>query len=309
MKDDPGKPAAADDSAATPELTDEQIWNEMVGNDSATDQDDPPEDDADEGDPPEDAEDDGQAEKTPDDPPDSSDDEADKPDDAEDPWAKAPPELLKEREKMEHSIRSLNGRVRALTKKIQQAPQGASDEDKQALAAAKQALTEKAEEYPDILKPVLDNLNRIDTKLEAFEQASTKEREDLIQAEWETFTELRSDGMAVVEKNADAFNAWVQDQPKTVRDIVEANKAAIVDGAGAAEVISAFEKHLNAAQQPPATDTPPASRDGKRERQLRGAQGTTSRSARVTTNPDIGQMSDEDYWNYLVAQDEKKKAR
>lgn len=301
MTDTTGKPPeAATDAAPEAELTDEQIWKELAAEDSASEPDPDDAAPAPEEDGPDEAEDDAGEDRTP------SEDDAKPDEQADDPWAAAPPELLKEREKMEHTIRSLNGRVRALTKRHQEALKSPSKDETDALAATKKVLAEKADEYPDILGPVVETIERLETKIARFDEASAQDRDALLQEEWSTFTSIHADGMKVVNENAQTFATWLKDQPQTIRDVIEANKDAIVDGQAAAEVVSLFKDHITAAQRPPAPEPNP-SPDPRRTSQLRGAQATSSRSTRVTSDPTIGEMTDEQYWAYLERQDKQAK--
>lgn len=310
MTNDPGKPPGAADPSAAPEaeLTDEQLWAELAGDDSASDPDDAPdapaaEDGADDDPPPDgwdEADDDAGDDQG------TSDDPAGTGEQADDPWAKAPPELLKQREKMEHTIRSLNGRVRALTKRHMEARTSPSKDDADALAATKKVLAEKASEYPDILGPVVETIDRLESKIARFDEASEQDRQALAEEEWGTFTSVHSDGFKAIESNADAWSSWLADQPKEIKDVIEANKDAIVDGQAAADVVTRFKQHLQAAQEPPAPETRPTP-DPRRARQLRGAHETTSRSPRVTNDPSIGEMTDEQYWAHLERQEQAKR--
>ncbi len=298
------QPAAAATPAAAPEAppTDEQIWDEFDRDDSAT----PPEEPAigDPDAPPgwNEADDDAGEPQT------TSTPEAATTAPADDPWAKAPPELLKERERMEHTIRSLNGRVRALTKRHveRRAP---SDDETKALAETKKVLADKAGEYPDILGPVVETIKTLETRIARFDEASEKEREALVAEEWNTFTSLHSDGMKVIEENAKAFEDWIKVQPKDMRDIIDANKDAVIDGVGAAMVVSAFKEHVAAALEPPAPQPTTTNPDPRRDLQLRGANATTSRSAPVTSDPSMAEMTPEQYWAWLDKQEAQKQAR
>lgn len=312
MTDQTGKPPeAAPDAAPEAELTEEQLWNAFAAEDSASADAPEPEDapaapeDKDDDAPPEgwdEADDAAGDDQTP------SEDTDQKDETADDPWAKAPPELLKEREKMEHTIRSLNGRVRALTKRHQAALKSPTKDETDALAATKKVLAEKADEYPDILGPVVETIERLETKIARFDEASAQDRDALLAEEWGTFTSIHSDGMDVVNKNAQTFATWLKDQPEDVRNVIEANKDAIVDGQAAAEVVSLFKQHLEAAQKPPAPE-PNTTPDPRRASQLRGAQSTSSRSPRVTADPTIGEMTDEQYWAYLERQERAQAKR
>lgn len=299
------QPAAAEPPAAAPETpqTDEQIWEELTRDDSAApDPNDKPIGDPDA--PPgwNEADDDAGEPQT------TSQPDAATTAPADDPWAKAPPELLKDRERMEHMIRSLNGRVRALTKRHVERKNPSADETK-ALAETTKALADKAGEYPDILGPVVETIKTLETRIARFDEAGEKEREDLVAEEWNTFTALHADGMKVIEENAKAFEDWLKVQPKDVRDIIDANKDAVIDGAGAAMVVSAFKEHVAAAQKPPAPSSTTPNPDPRRDLQLRGANATTSRSAPVTSDPSLADMTPEQLWEYWDKEDQKKQAR
>ena len=310
MTNETGKPPAAEDVSAAPEaeMTDEQLWKELEGTASASDPDDdieasaPADDDGDT--PPEgwdEADDDATERQTP------SDAAAGPEDQADDPWAKAPPELLKQREKMEHTIRSLNGRVRALTKRHMEARSSPSKDEADALAATRRTLEEKASEYPDILGPVVQTIDRLESKIARFDEATEQDRQALVAEEWDNFTSVHSDGMKAIESNATAWSSWLASQPQEIRDVIVANKDAIVDGQAAADVVTRFKEHIAVALEPPAPE--PKTTDPRRARQLRGAQETASRSPRVTADPTIGEMTEEQHWAYFERQDQAKARR
>lgn len=297
-------PAAAGDIPAAAAMTDEQIWKELDREDSAPDADDlpAPADTGDGGDNlPEGwdgADDDADGSQ-------ETSKAADPVVQADDPWATAPPEILKYREKTEHTIRSLNGRVRALTKRHMEARQSPSDDDTKALAATKMVLAEKASEYPDILGPVVETIDRLESRFARLDEAGEQDRLELVKEEWGTFTSIHADGFKVIESNAAQWTSWLKEQPQDVRDVIEANKDAIVDGQAAADVVTRFKQHLTPATPP----APEPTIDPRRERQLRGAQATPSRSLPVTADPTIGEMTDEQYWAYLERQDQAASLR
>jgi hypothetical protein len=281
--------AAAPPAAATPETppTAEQLWDELNREDpapSTPDEAAPAGEPAAAGDPDappgwNEADDDAIQPPTPSQP------DATKDETADDPWAKAPPEVLKEREKMEHTIRSLTGRVRALTKRHMERPAAPSKDETDALAATKKVLAEKASEYPDILGPVVESIEKLETKITGLEKATDQERQAILDEEWGTFTSIHPDGMKVIEENGTAFASWLKAQPKDVQSIIEANKDAVIDGAAAAEVVSRFKDHVAAAKAPPAQQQTTPTPDPRRDLQLRGANATQSRPAPSRPTP------------------------
>lgn len=321
--------SADEADAKDDEVSDEQIWNELSDDKGASQDDDdessPDGDDFD--DEADEAGDDSGSDAN--DKPDAqtktaavSDNDADKSKasstkqtKASDPdpqtfLSDASPEVKAYVEKLQNDLQSANGRVRTLTKKASTPARSAQTAEARKKADdAKQALDRVREEYPDVVGPLADVLETVTAKVDAFEQADAEERMEIVKEETQLFETKHPGGLDFVEKNAEAFSKWVDDQPKAIRDTVAANIDAIVDGAAAASVLDQFKAFLEPAEDPANQETEKRLTDKKRERQLNGARtSTSSRSPRVTEVPPDAD-DDQAHWDYWDRQEARKRQR
>lgn len=217
-----------------------------------------------------------------------------------DPWANAPADLRErhETEKRDYDLRlrSSNGRVSALDRKVQeltrqleearkggQNPEatqqgdgegGGDDDGKAGGKLSDDALSQLREDYPDLAGPLIDMLEkqgqtiqRLSQGVGAFEQtresAAIAEQENLLTQEHPDWQEVAAD---------DRFAGWIETQPKSIQDAMARNFEKIVDGADAALVIGRFKESVGKTAQ--ADPNPQPSTDPKRERQLQGGRDT-----------------------------------
>lgn len=156
-----------------------------------------------------------------------------------------------------------------------------------------------AEDYPDIAGPLVRKIKRLEQELSSgkigAQEALVEAREELDtihEQELERFLNEVPDGFDVVQQNMDDFLAWIEDQPKVYREIFNRNKDLIVDGLGAAVLVSRYKSHL--AQAGGEQEQPPA-----RKAQLRGAATPASRRVRPPTPAAVrGDVSPEEAWKY-----------
>src|SRR5690606_22850522 len=196
-----------------------------------------------------------------------------------DPWSSAPPELkdayeaLKaEKEaieatkaKLEQRIRSDDGRVAAYQRRIKELTQAAGKKEpsRQASVDARAAIEGIAEQYPDIAQPLQKVLDALDSRIEKLDERETsrtkaevEEIEAHVRAETEKLETEHPDWFDVISRNAAAFDAWVEDQPRRIREAAYRNSEHIISASEAAEVVAAFKKHLGASAEPPAAQPP-----------------------------------------------------
>ena len=213
----------------------------------------------------------------------------------------------------EHKWRSDQGRLAALQKKVERLEKlagtnpAAHDEAKE---ARKKRLKDVADEYGDVVSPLVENYEDLESRLDAEADArrgeAQSELQDIYAAEWAVVTKEHPDGMQVVIDNREVFDAWIEDQPKLYRDIVARNSSKVVDGAGAALLLSKFKADLAAANSAPGSGSPETSRPDRRQRQLEGAasERPVSRQAATNAAPPEGASEQAD-WDYF----ERREAR
>lgn len=300
--------------------TDEDLWDEMEpesepsGQDASKSDNDAFLDDETEGKPDDAPADAGQSDGTP------------------DIWANASPEqweAFKETQKrildLEHRLRSDDGRVSSLQRKInrlqedlqnQQANSGNRNE------TATQALGRMKEEYPEIaelLDPVIGSVRGDITALSAAEKRRLETtHRDLQESTHELATIATNNAREVdsvhpgyekfLAENGQAFARWVEDQPLAVRQAAYANAEFVADPAAAIDVINrfkaAFEPSAGGDPRPAGNQTPP---NDRRRRQL-DASASPSKSARRPATSGVPEDGDpQAIWDAFEAQESARR--
>lgn len=213
-------------------------------------------------------------------------------------WDDAPEHL---RETIKQAILSERGRQSALNRELA-ATRRELDELKRKPAAppAPPAKTltpeEKArikEEYPEIAEPIFGTLEQLEAAIGSLTSAQEAERNRLLAEQADRFNAGLPQGFADAWKEAggpDAFRAWLDDQPRNVREMGMRNAEYIVNADEALSVMNGYLAHLGFGQavpqpQPPApTGTPEPSLPDRRQRQLAGAATATTRRAGAVTS-------------------------
>lgn len=296
------EPAA---QAGSDEMTDEAIWKEMTGlkpgakpdaDPEEPGPDDVPEDESETGEDPE--------------PKEGAKDDADT--DHDDPES-----LRAQIEKLTQQVRSEKGRARGLNMKYErlQSDLREAKSELEALRSAevddsiKEKLTKAREEYGDVLDPVLERMDRrdeADRRLAAARQgrvdALSREQGEFLQEQFRTFQSEHPTGVEYLQKNHAEFSAWVQDQPKSDRDIFEQNRQHIVDGEAAALLLSKFKAHKAAAGRGENRPDQTPSNASRRQRQLAGARSVRANSSQVVTSDNTPSEDDpEALFNHFVS--------
>jgi phage host-nuclease inhibitor protein Gam len=298
--------ASSLESDATPALvegeTDEQIFKELVAASEQPESDEPQED---------------TFEKA------LSDAEAADRDEPEVAVGNPSDDLTPQLERLRHQIKSEIGRTQAKDRKIDTLQKEVArltalmNESKTTApsAEAKAKLDKARNEYGDVIGPLADQLEANSKRLDQLTQATTSQLDgskqqlaDLYKEQEAIFRKEHPDANKVVYENRDAFAAWIEDQPKMLRDAYAMNKETIVDGAAAALVVAEFKASLKTASNgaAPAADSK-STLQARRERQLAGSRSERpgGQSAVISGVPADG-ASDEAYWNYFVNRDRKK---
>ncbi len=231
--------------------------------------------------------------------------------------------LREQNERLRHGNDSEKGRSRALRQQIDElkariaatetsVASVRTDDDK--ARARRDNLAKAKADYGDVVGPVADILAEIDartkatlTRDETLLAADRRQLGTLFAENEAAFKAEHPDGFDVIEANAPVFREWIEDQPKQVRDIFQANANDIVDPTGAALLVTLFKQSLLPAE----TASPPPSRpDSRRQRQLDGARATRSGSQPRTTSEPAKDSEDKDaLWDYWARQDREAARR
>jgi hypothetical protein len=210
-----------------------------------------------------------------------------------DPWASAPAELRaafeeerRARTNLEHRLKSDEGRVPFLNRRLAELEkqlQAVQNPRKAGTAEEREAQRKQlAEEYPELASPLLSELDELREEMTAIRAERQREEANKYATNEQQLTQKHADWRDVLGKNGSTFEAWLHDQPRVVRETIAQNAHQIVDPDGAADVISRFKQHLGIAvqQQPANQATPRPSLNDKRQRQLAGSaapRGNTGR--------------------------------
>ncbi len=248
------KPTEAATEAAEVEKTDEQIWNELTGTEAKAS------DDA------------GTEAKDAD--TDTKDDGANGGDEADQETSEAAGDteaagagadssdakaLQAQIDRLKHSLDSEKGRIAATRREnealkaqlaaAEEASAKAKKPDDAKTKARKDALTKAREDFGDVIGPIADQVAELEARLADLSDKEKRNLADLRKqfdtataAEEEVFLKEHPGGFDYLKERGKAFADWVDDQPRKIRDIYTANKDAIVDGAGAAYVLSLFKQ-------------------------------------------------------------------
>lgn len=246
-------------------------------------------------------------------------------------WANAPPELkaayeelAKKHEDLDHRMKSDDGRVAALSRQIDDLraqltkppadeADGKDDGDK---PSVQEALKELGEDYPEVaevLERISGDLDAKVSRLSAAEESRHKAAQDQMAAhveiEGNKVEEAHPGYVAFVKENVDAYLAWVDDQPKRIRDAAAANDGAIVDAAAAIEVIDGFKKHLGIEPaKAPANDPEPDPKlNDKRQRQLNGSASPRKPGGKAVVSGIPEDGDEEAIWNAMEEAEERER--
>lgn len=216
-------------------------------------------------------------------------------------WDSAPAELRTEFERvtaenarLAQKERSATGRATGFQRRYEDLLKAAQPREVKgdrpspdaALAAIKQDYPEIAEPLGQVLTSIHGDVATLSEAEDSRRKAAEDELSDFLAAEEETLLSQHPDYGDVVKNNGERFVAWIDDQPRAVRDAFARNADQIVNAAEAASVISAFKDHLNPPAAAPAGQpghaNPPLS--NKRERQLGSTAAPGSRTRRPTVS-------------------------
>jgi hypothetical protein len=252
-------------------------------------------------------------------------------------WASAPPELkaayeavAEQAKKGEQYRRSNEGRLAAAQRRIDElsrtaALPKATDKGKGADAATTDdaALQALAEEYPDLAKPLVEEIFRLReaTTLQGKELSAigTERRQAALNEQAELLTQQHPDWQDVTADPR--IRPWLDNQPRHIREALLRNANEIVDAEEAADVVGRFKAYLAIEAAPgnahntnaqagasagKGSETPQVL-TGKRKQQLEGASSARSRGPGVASG--ISEDGDPEHiWKQFDEQ-ERRQAR
>lgn len=210
---------------------------------------------------------------------------------APDIWANATPEQRAAYEELAQKYKSVNGRVAPLQRRLEELRAQATKErpERKSPTAAIAALKD---DYPEIAEPLLEALAPIEEALQEQDQieesrrtAAVQELETLETEAQQELEKVHPDWLETLGQNGEVFAAWIEDQPRRIRQAAYENANGIVDAAQASEVVQLFKAHL--AGEPPreaATD-PQDNRNSLEDRRARQLGASMQPSGRGPNRP------------------------
>lgn len=257
-------------------------------------------------------------------------------DEKPDIWAGATPEQIAARDELAHRARSTSGRIGALQRKINSLQAAAGQANNDSAKKAREAVDSLKGDYPEITQPLehivagLDSRAEADGKLLTDElNAAIAERNDIVDEEEAALTRAHPDWFETLTKDDNrkkVFTAWIDDQPRSVREAAARNREGITDAAGASDVIGRFKAHLAsltptevtppppaitappAQQQQPAAPPPQPSLNDRRQRQLASTAAPKGNGpAAVNGLPDANSGDRSAHWNAFEQLDAQRR--
>jgi hypothetical protein len=189
-------------------------------------------------------------------------------------WAGATPEQKALYEEAIQRARSNQGRIGALTRRINTLQAAASTAaPRETSKKARETIEALKPDYPEMARPLETMVDSLDARDQAQDKLLTDElahaqaeRKAIVDDEQAALSRIHPDWMEVLTKDDNRkkqFTDWVNDQPLAVRQAAARNLSEIVDAAEAAIVVGRFKQHLEALAPPAADSTlpPPPVRD------------------------------------------------
>ncbi len=219
--------------------------------------------------------------------------------------------LVAEKAKLEQRIRSDSGRLAARQRKINELRAQAAPVARQA-AIDTAPLNDLENDYPEIAQPLKSTVHTINSKVEALEadkesrrKAAESELRGIIDEETGRLDEAFPGWMDFLKANGAAYQGWIEDQPKRIREINERNANEITDADAAIEVLTAFKQFLEP-KAPTQTQNPTTPSTDRRQRQLAASSSpaTVPRGAVVSGIPEDGDP--EAIWNMFRDQERRR---
>jgi len=197
-------------------------------------------------------------------------------------------------------------------------PKAQSDDSDDAhLKERREKLEASREEYGDVIGPLAEEITAINARLDEDKAQKATDLEqrkrrynDLVTAEVRVFEVEHKDGFDTIVKNREVFDAWIDDQPRALRDIYADNQQDIIDGTQAAYLVTLFKQALLDASDDPAPANPDTERlQSRRQRQLAGARSLrTPGNTPASSEPAQGSGDDQGHWDYWKRKEQREDA-
>lgn len=244
-----------------------------------------------------------------------------------DPWASAPEELRAAYEaerarsaELEQKARSAEGRAKAHQRKLEDLRRAMEkSKSPEMLLEAQNELRRVENEYPEVTQPLKKALGAITDRITAEEEgrarAARTEFGEIIRTETAKLAERHPDWDTFLKQHGGpAFAAWVDDQPRRIREALAVNGDAIVDADGAIALIDAYKQHLGVKPAAAPASVPSAVHPthnplaDRRQRQL-AATATPNRSGGRPTVSGIPEDGDpQAIWDAFEAEEQRRRA-
>lgn len=209
--------------------------------------------------------------------------------------------------RLQHAIKSDRGRYKADQRQIRELRARLADyeagkaKDDDAARERREKIERAREDYPDVVGPIADRLDDFDKQTEERQKraqdADEQEFARVTAAQQALFEKEHPDGFDVIAANPAEFQAWLDDQPRAVRDAFEDNRTAITDGIAAAHLVGLFKQSRAAPTLPDEDREDPTS--VRRRRQLNGAQAHRSRTTSRAPSAPSRESTGPDQWEYV----------
>jgi len=240
--------------------------------------------------------------------------------DDKDIWADAPDvyraaheAARAELDRLKHETQTNKGRLSAQDRELARlrdalaaapAPE-AGDEDEDDLD---EGLASVEDDYPEITGPIIKGMSRLQDQVDAMAAVQAGHSGEREAAQESVLSAAHPDWRNVFQEHGDAFNAWIDDQPRADRDAYAANRDAFTDVAAFVPVMARFKQHIGAESSAEPSADGGQKTDRRRERQLQAAADPNTRGRPVTSAAPGDDASEEALFNYWVDQAARKKA-
>jgi hypothetical protein len=236
-------------------------------------------------------------------------------------WANAPPDLKAahdgqvkalESAQTEHARRSIEGRIAAYTRRLQERNEAAKAAKPAPEEEAADPFEELAADYPEIAQPLQKKLAPITEKISQFEsemrsrqEAADRQMDTELQANERLLEQQHPGWDKYLHDHGPAFGAWIVDQPLALRQAFITNQEAIIDPYSAIDTLSAFKAFVEQNTQPPQAQ--PAAQQNRlnprRAAQLAGSASPHSVGTRPTVSGIPQDADEQTLWNAWAAVD------
>lgn len=236
-------------------------------------------------------------------------------------WEGASPEQRAAYEALERKFKSVHGRANAFQRRYEDLRAAAEPRirlnDRKSPKAAIAAIKD---DYPEIAEPLIEALEPIEERLNEQTAAETRRLEaaqhelnEFVGQQEALLAERHPDWLETLGGHKDEFAAWIEDQPRRIRDAAKRNGDTIADAEEAAEIVALFKEHLTGEPQIAAAQDIQTNRnplDDRRARQLGASQFPSGRGPARPLVSGIPREGDpQQIWNAFEEMDRRKAAR